>query len=261
VFDLDAEGSDPVTRSRFLPAGVLEADGRLGAVDAGKITEHVRHSMYAESCAAGPAEGGTVPEPEKDGAYSWIKAPRYDGAPAEVGPLARVLVAYAQGHPLVKGEIDSVLSATGLGAEKLHSALGRHLARALEAKWVCDAMGEWVEQLAPGEVACADSAIPEEAAGVGLTEGPRGSLGHWIQIAEGKISRYQLVVPTTWNAGPRDAAGVPGPIEGALIGTPVKDAANPFEIVRIVRSFDPCLACAVHVVNARGRALGEYRIV
>ena len=261
AFDLDGAETDPATRNRFIPAGVLQPDGQVGGLVAGKISEHVRHSLYDDSCAAAPAEGNTLPTPEKEGAYSWIKAPRYDNAPAEVGPLARALVAYTQGHPLVKAEIDAVLSATGLGAQKLHSALGRHLARALEAKWVCDAMGEWLEELKPGQTACVDAPVPDESAGMGLTAGPRGALGHWMQIKEGKISRYQLIVPTTWNAGPRDADGTPGPIEQALIGTPVRDDENPFEIVRIVRSFDPCLACAVHVMTARGRTIGEYRIV
>jgi len=261
VFDLDADQTNPVTRNRLIPAGLLEADGQLQPVDPARIDEHVRHSRYDESCAAPPAQGSTYPDPQKQGAYSWIKAPRYDGAPAEVGPLARTMVAYAAGHATIKADVDAALSAVNLSADKCSSVLGRHLARALEARWVCDAMAGWLEQLKPGEPAAVELEIPDEGEGIGLTGAPRGALGHWIQIKDNKIDRYQLVVPTTWNGSPRDADGTPGPIEQALLGAPVKDAENPFEVVRIVRSFDPCLACAVHVVTARGQTLGEYRVV
>ena len=261
VFNLDDRGGDPLKRSRLLPAGLLDGDGTLREVRADRIAEQVRHSRYDESCAAPPAQGCTRPEPDKDGAYSWLKAPRYDGAPAEVGPLARAMVGYAGNDPMIKGEVDAALSATGLSADKLHSVLGRHLARALEARWVCDAAGKWLEELVPGEPAATPLTIPDEAEGAGMVGGPRGSLGHWIRIRDKKIDGYQLVVPTTWNGGPRDENGTPGPIEQALMDTPVKDPANPFEVVRIVRSFDPCLACAVHVLTPRREKLGVYRIV
>ena len=261
AFNLDGAATDPLQRRRLVEAGLLDADGTLHAVDTGKIFEHVKHSRYDDSCAAAPAEGSTCPDPTKDGAYSWLKAPRYDGAPAEVGPLARTMVAYASGNKTVRADVDAALSLAGIGAGKLSSVLGRHLARALEARWVCDAMAGWLEDLKPGEPVCAELSIPDGATGIGLTDAPRGALGHWIEVAGGRIGRYQLVVPTTWNACPRDADGTPGPVEQALIGSPVRDADNPFEVVRIVRSFDPCLACAVHVVTAAGRSVGEYRIV
>ena len=254
VFEQDGDGK------MLLPAGLVGADG-LAGVDAAKIHEHVKHSRYDESCAAPPTEGATYPDPEKDGAYSWIKAPRYDGAAAEVGPLARAMVGYVAGDKTIKADVDAVLSALKLPAEKLSSVLGRHAARALEARWVCNAMAGWLEQLAPGEPAAVELTIPDSGQGAGMTDAPRGALGHWIQIKDKKIDRYQMVVPTTWNASPRDDKGAPGPIEQALIGAPVRDAANPFEVVRIVRSFDPCLACAVHVLTARGDCIGEYRIV
>jgi hydrogenase large subunit len=260
VFDLDGAQSDPLKRNRLLPAGLLE-DGKLAGADASKIAEQVAHSRYDESCAAPPTEGSTYPDPEKENAYSWLKAPRYDGAPAEVGPLARAMVAYVSGNKTVKGDVDAALAAAKLSADKLSSVLGRHLARALEARWVCDAMANWVEELKPGEPAAVELTIPEESEGAGMVDAPRGSLGHWIKIKDSKIDLYQLVVPTTWNASPQDSDGTPGPIEQALIGAPVKDAENPFEVVRIVRSFDPCLACAVHVLTPRGRTIGEYRIV
>ena len=197
----------------------------------------------------------------KQGAYSWLKAPRYDGAPAEVGPLARAMVAYAANDKVVKPEIDATLKAAGFSADKLPSVLGRHLARALECRIIISAMTDWLKQLTPGEPAAVPLTIPEEGQGAGLTDAPRGALGHWIQIKNKVIDRYQLVVPTTWNGSPRDADGTPGPMEQALLGTRVKDRDNPFEIVRIIRSFDPCLACSVHVLTASGSERGVYRIV
>ena len=260
VFDLDASSSDSLARRRLLVRGVAEAGGRLAPVEAAKIREDVAHSRYTADCAAPPAEGKTVPDPEKAGAYSWIKAPRYDGRPAEVGPLARAMVAYAAGDAVYKPEIEAALKAAGLAAPRLVSVLGRHLARALECRILVRVLADWLQELRPGEPAAVPLAIPQEGTGAGLVDGPRGALGHWVQIQNQVISRYQLVVPTTWNGSPRDAAGTPGPIEQALQGTKVKDRDNPFELVRIVRSFDPCLACSVHVLTARGDFRGAYRI-
>jgi len=244
----------------LLPAGLLE-DGKLADVDIAKITEDVTHSRYSDDCSAAPAQGKTQAEPNKEGAYTWLKAPRYDGAPAEVGPLARALIAYTAGNETVQNEVNAVLSAAGIGAEKLVSVLGRHAARAIETKIIADAMVGWLGQLKPGQPVAVPIEIPDQSTGVGLTEGPRGALGHWIEINDKVISRYQLVVPTTWNGSPHDSSNTPGPIEQALIGTKVKDRDNPFEIVRIIRSFDPCLACSVHVMTTRGEAKGIYRIV
>jgi len=244
----------------LLPAGLLE-DGKLAALDVAKIAEDVTHSRYDDDCSAPPAQGKTQAEPNKQGAYTWLKAPRYDGAPAEVGPLARALVAYTAGNETVQTEVNAALSAAGVGADKLVSVLGRHAARALEARIVADAMVGWLGQLKPGEPVAVAIEIPDRSAGVGLTGAPRGALGHWIEITDKVISRYQLVVPTTWNGSPHDSSETPGPIEQALIGTKIKDRDNPFEIVRIIRSFDPCLACAVHVMTTRGRTKGIYRIV
>jgi hydrogenase large subunit len=260
AFNMDAQSSDPLTRSRLLPQGFIGTDGKLAAVSAGKISEEVACSRYADECAAPPAEGKTVPEPEKAGAYSWLKAPRYDGAPAEVGPLARALVGYAAGDAAWKAQIDPVLKATRLGADKLVSVLGRHLARLLESRILVAGMMAWLKQLTPGQPTAVPLTIPAESSGAGLTEGPRGALGHWIQIKDKVIARYQLVVPTTWNGSPRDRQGTPGPIEQALQGTKVKDCENPFEIVRIIRSFDPCLACSVHVLTPKGAEVGVYRL-
>jgi hydrogenase large subunit len=179
----------------------------------------------------------------------------------EVGPLARVLVNYAKGDLETKEVVDSALAELKATPKALFSVLGRHLARALDGKLVADAMAEWVLQLRPGEPAYVEYTLPEEGRGMGLTEAPRGALGHWVEIKEGRIANYQCVVPTTWNASPRDTKGQPGPIEQAIEGTRIKDEENPFEIVRIVRSFDPCLACAVHLITPKGRSLGEFSVV
>ena len=256
VFPLEAKASG----RRLLPSGMVDAKGKLAALDTGAIAEDVAHSRYAPECAAPPTQGQTIPEPDKDGAYSWLKAPRYGGAPAEVGPLARGMVAYMAGDKVFKPEIEAALAAAKAGPEVLPSVLGRHLARALEARIVARAMFDWLRQLTPGQPAAVPLKIPEEGRGAGLTEGPRGSLGHWVEIKGKVIDRYQLVVPTTWNGSPRDAGGTPGPIEQAIQGTRIKDPDNPFEIVRIIRSFDPCLACAVHVMTAGGDVRGVHRI-
>jgi hydrogenase large subunit len=139
--------------------------------------------------------------------------------------------------------------------------LGRHLARALSAKYIADSVEKWLLELKPGEPAYVEYTIPEEGMGMGLTDASRGALGHWIEIKGKKIANYQCVVPTTWNASPKDDNGNPGPIEQAIIGTRIKDESNPFEIVRIIRAFDPCIACAVHLISPRGNDLGKFRVV
>ncbi len=234
-FPLDAKGKE-----KLFKAGRFAKD-RVLAFDAGKITEDVKYSRYKDSnTGKKPFDGMTEPDAEKAGSYSWLKAPRYEGQPYEVGPLARMWVNgdYRQGI----------------------SVIDRHAARALEAKKIADAMEQWVLQLKPGEPAYAESKLPESGEGMGLTEGARGALGHWIKISGKKIENYQAVVPTTWNCSPRDDKGVRGPVEEALVGTPVVDTENPLEIVRIVRSFDPCIACAVHLIKPSGE-VKKFRVV
>ena len=261
VFDLDGTETDYLKRKRLLRSGTVSTDLKLGQVDAFKIVEYVKHSLYEDSSTGRyPGDGETAPQPEKDGAYSWLKAPRYDGKVYEVGPLARVAVNYVAGDSAVQGLVNPVLSHFDAPPSALFSVLGRHAARALECKYVADSMADWVLQLKPQEPVYTDYTMPEEAAGMGLVCGPRGALGHWIRIQDGKIANYQCVVPTTWNASPKDDHGQPGPIEQALVGTSIRDEDNPFEIVRIVRSFDPCLACAVHIITPKGQELGQFRI-
>lgn len=260
-FDLETVEIDLTKRRRLYKQGALSNDLTLKPLDTSKISEHVKHSWYDEEAGTGhPLDTETVPRPSKSGGYSWLKSPRYNGEVYEVGPLARMMVTYVSGNPSVKELVDSTLSEFNAEIFSMYSVAGRHAARALDCKFVADSMAEWVLQLKPGEAVYYDYSSPDEGIGMGITEAPRGALGHWIQVKDGKVDKYQAIVPTTWNASPRDANGQPGPIEQALIGTKVKDAENPFEVVRIVRSFDPCLACSVHVLTPKGRKLGEYRV-
>ena len=187
----------------------------------------------------------------------------------EVGPLSRMLVAYASGHPEVKAAVDGILAKVNAPATALFSTLGRIAARAVEAKVMAGQVSKWVAELGDklghgdlrihnGEKWDPDT-WPKEAQGWGFHEAPRGSLGHWVHIEDKKIQNYQCVVPTTWNAGPRDAKGQRGAYEAALIKTPIADPERPVEILRTVHSFDPCLACAVHVVDARGRRVTQVK--
>jgi hydrogenase large subunit len=247
LFDLDAE-PDVTKRKRFFPMGRMR-DGELLPVDPAKITEDVRSSWYDGPDRTHPWREVTQPNPSKKGAYSWLKAPRYDGEPYEVGPLARIATAYHRKDPAVVRLVDDTLQRLQLGAEALSSVMGRHICRALECKLVAEQLGAMIMQVKLDEPVCAEHRIPDTGQGMGLWCAARGALGHWIEIKGGKIARYQAVVPTTWNASPKDDRGKPGPIEQAMIGTTVEDTENPFALARIVRSFDPCIACAVHILE------------
>jgi len=255
VFDLNAEGTEK------LLGGGRYTDGEYLGVDPGQITEYVKYSRYtAASGDVNPSVGVTEPDIDKGGAYSWIKSPRYDEKVHEAGPLARMFVSYLAGEPTVVALVDFVLGHFGATADALFSVLGRHAARALETKFVADSMAGWLDALVVGDSVYEYSAIPECASGIGLTEAPRGALGHWIDVSRGKISRYQVITPTAWNASPRDDLEQMGPIEQALIGTPVADVDQPIEVLRVVHSFDPCLACAVHLVTPEGQSLAKFRV-
>ncbi len=241
VFPESADGS-----ARLCAPGVL-IGGALQPVSIESITEEVGQSWFSSASGRKPFEGETVAAPDKAGAYTWLKAPRYNGQVMEVGPLARVLVAYQDGkNTALKSAVDGLLKALGREPKDLVSVMGRHAARALECKLVADRCAHWLDQLVPDAPTFKDYTVPESGRGYGLTEAARGALGHWIVIQGHKIANYQCVVPTTWNCSPRDDHGVPGPMEQALVGVPVVDAENPIEAARVVRSFDPCLACAVH---------------
>lgn len=242
-YDLDGKESDLTKRQRLFKQGTVSIDLNFNKFDITQISEEINYSWYE----SGSAE--TKPKFGKEGAYSWIKAPRYGGKVYEVGPLARVMTNYVGHDSRIKELVDSILSRFKAEPKNLFSVLGRHVARAVETKYIADSMHDWLLQLKPGESSYVDYSIPDESQGVGLVEAARGALGHWIEIKDKKIANYQCVVPSTWNLSPRDDSGQPGPVEQALIGTKIKDKSNPFEVVRIVRSFDPCIACAVHCIK------------
>jgi [NiFe] hydrogenase large subunit len=259
-------------KKRMLPRGAI-FDGKLEVKDAGPkdVTEFVDYSWYTDdSGKRNPMDGKTEPKFTKmgDKKYTWLKAPRMNGKPMEVGALSRVLVAYVSGDAKVKGMVDGTLKALGQQGkpEVLLSVLGRIAARALETKLVVDAMADWTGDLI-GNIKKGDTNyftqkdIPEKGQGVGLWEAPRGALAHWNVIEGKKLKNYQCVVPTTWNASPRDDKGVRGPIEQALVGTPVQNPDKPLEVLRVVHSFDPCIACAVHIIHPVTNEVKEFRVV
>jgi hydrogenase large subunit len=280
----DYSGDSTVNEGGFsFPRGILLGRdlATVLPLDPRNVTEYVARSWcdYPEGNQIGkhPAQGVTAPrytgpKPpyeflKTDEKYSWLKSPRYNDKPMEVGPLARTLVAYASGDQQVRHLVDSTLAKLNQPASALFSTLGRVAARALEAEIVVSRLSAWVAQLddnmAHGDVRLHNgekwnpNSWPKSSQGFGFHEAPRGSLGHWVEIEDKRIVNYQVIAPTTWNAGPRDAQGQRGPYEAALLKTPIADPERPLEILRTVHSFDPCLACAVHVVGANGRAYGQ----
>jgi len=246
---------------------------KVEPVDVSLITEEIKHSWYeGDPKGLNPANGETKPKFDKydtEARYSWMKAPRYKGEPMEVGPLARVLIAYGKGVPAVKENVDAVLKHLAIPADALFSTLGRVAARAIETKVIGEAMGTLLGQLIAnvksGDLNICDGRpweeMPSEGMGAGLNDVPRGALGHWISVKDKKIANYQMVVPSTWNIGPRDAADKMGPLEHALIGTPVVDPKRPVEILRTIHSFDPCIACGVHVIDTESNEVYKFEVV
>lgn len=244
VYGVFPENDD--ASEKLFSAGVL-INGQPQEFNPQLITEGTDYSFFSSPSGLRPYDGQTVPAPAKQGAYSWLKAPRYNGQVVEVGPAARLLVSYASGkNKRVKELVDHFASRLGMRLADLATGMGRHLARAVEAKIIAERCEEWLSQLDLKGPTFTSYEIPDEAQGFGLIEAPRGALGHWIRIKDKRIANYQCIVPTTWNCSPRDAAGTPGAVEQALVGAPVPDRENPLEVARVVRSFDPCLACAIH---------------
>jgi len=271
----------------FVPAGVIIGRdlSRVEPVDLrdpAQVQEFVAHSWYdyskGRNAGLHPYEGETRlnytgPKPpyeqlDVSGPYSWLKSPRWRGKPMEVGPLARVLVMYAVGRESARELVDGALRTLALAPPALFSTLGRTAARSIESKLFADRMMGWLDQLMAnirgGDLAVHNATQwdpatwPASARGVGFTEAPRGALAHYVSIKDGKIDNYQAVVPSTWNAGPRDAEGQPGPYEAALMDRhQLADPKRPLEIQRTVHSFDPCIACAVHVVDPEGGGLAR----
>jgi hydrogenase large subunit len=256
---------------------VTEPDPR----DFDRLKEFVTHSWYeysgGDQVGLFPWQGETVlnytgPQPpfeqlDVEGKYSWLKAPRWNETPVEVGPLARVLALYATGHKQTRDLVDTVLQKLNAPLSAVFSTLGRTAARAIETKVFADLLpvfyNELVEEIKTGNTSTFNGAKwephtwPAKTQGFGFMEAPRGALGHWIVIHNGAIENYQMVVPTTWNASPRDQQGQPGAYEASLVGTPLAVPEQPLEVLRTIHSFDPCLACAVHMVDAAGQTITE----
>ncbi|MCK6448283.1 MAG: nickel-dependent hydrogenase large subunit [Planctomycetes bacterium] len=282
--DLPQKHVDDVGSFLFPRGVVLDKDlsrvHPLDPKDPGEITEQIAHSWYRYPSGKSelhPFDGHTEPnytgpKPPYDvldesQAYSWLKTPRWKGHAVEVGPLARMLVGYASGRAEFKEVVDAALAKLGVPATALFSTLGRTAARGLETqlcvRWLKAEYDRLIANVKAGDWNVANTerwepaTWPKDAKGFGFTEAPRGALGHWVHIADGKIANYQCVVPSTWNASPRDAQGKHGAYEAALIGTPMANPEQPVEILRTIHSFDPCLACASHVYGADGKKLAE----
>ena len=240
------------------------------------VSECIAHAWYDGEWTKHPYEETTDPkytEFQDSGKYSWIKSPRFDGKPMQVGPLAQVLVGFAQGHePTVRWakktlETAGAVAGVKLGPEVLHSTLGRHAARMIRTCVISElAKKHW--QLLATNIGKGDTSsfnpptFPKgEQRGYGYHEAPRGTLSHWVVIKDAKIANYQAVVPSTWNAGPRDAKDQPGPYEASLVGNPVADPERPLELLRTIHSFDPCIACAVHTLDPEGKEIARVKVL
>jgi hydrogenase large subunit len=271
----------------YFPRGII-LDRDLSTVhpyDESLVREHIEHSWleYSDGNGQGlhPYEGETKPRytgpplpweyVQDHEQYTWMKAPRYDGRVMEVGPLARMLVAYASGHSDVVEIVNETLGRLEVGPEALFSTLGRTAARAMETVLLARRMEVWfdrlVERIRSGDTRTFNgdrwepSSWPSSSMGYGFLDAPRGALGHWVRIDGGRISKYQCVVPTTWNGSPRDGRGQLGPYEASLVDNhPLVDVNQPIEILRTIHSFDPCMACGVHVLDATGKVVNQVKV-
>jgi hydrogenase large subunit len=292
--DIPDRANDHSAENQLLPRGAI-INGNLAEIhevdlrDPEQVQEYVAHSWFSypdESKGLHPWDGITEPDftlgPNTKGTrtniqaidegakYSWIKAPRWRGHAMEVGPLARYVIGYAKGIPEFKEPVDKVLTDLGLPLPAIFSTLGRTAARGLEGSWAAHKMryfqDKLIANLKAGDSATANierwdpETWPRQARGVGSTEAPRGALGHWVAIKDGRIDNYQAVVPTTWNGSPRDPAGNIGAFEASLLNTPLAVADQPLEILRTLHSFDPCLACSTHVMSPGGEELTRVKV-
>ncbi len=269
----DLPETDEEPQSLYMPRGVIMKRniGGVKMASQKKVTEHVARSWYEKGDPKHPFKGETKPLKEDPkyrpggGKYSWFKAPRYDGEPCEVGPLARVLVAFGKGHKDIKPIVESVINKLGIEAKHLFSTLGRTAARGIETIAIGRATQGWVlelvENLKKGDTKTYQPwKMPDTGMGVGLNDVARGSLGHWIEIENKKIKNYQYVVPSTWNLGPRCEKGKLSPVEEALIGTPIADPKKALEVLRTVHSFDPCIACGVHIIDPDSNQVYKIKV-
>ena len=287
--DFPEKGMDDPSSYLIPPGVILNRDlstvHEVDMHDADQINEYVAHSWYDYSGGKNeglhPYQGETNlnytgPTPpyqhlDVEQSYSWLKSPRWRGKPMEVGPLARVLTLYASGHEQTQELVGMTLKNLDIPVRALYSTLGRTAARTLETKLIADNMQTWYDNLISnvksGDTTTFNTALwepsswPSEAKGVGYMEAPRGALAHWIVIKNGKIDNYQAVVPSTWNAGPRDPEGQAGPYEAALQDNhELHDPEQPVEILRTIHSFDPCIACAVHLTDPDGKELLKVKV-
>ncbi len=232
--------TDPKHENMVVPFGLI-INGKVERFNKGQILEHTNHSWYKSGKPLPPESGLTEPDIDKKGGYSWVKAPRYQEKPFETGPLA---------HLWVKGDYTRGIS-----------TLDRIMARVFEAKMVIGLMKGWARELKQGQPIFQPYEFPDgEVSGVGYHGAMRGALAHWVTIKDKRIAHYQIVTPSAWNCSPRDDTGARGPIEEALIGTPVADSENPIEIGRVVRAFDPCLSCAIHLIQP-GRSMKIFEVM
>ena len=287
--DFPASGIPDPTQMMIPRGAILGRDlGQIHEVDLdaeSEIEEFVAHSWYdytsGKDSGLHPYAGQTQlnytgPKPpyrnlDPTASYSWLKSPRWKGHPMEVGPLARVLMLYATGHEATRELANRALAQLNVPLQAMYSTLGRTAARTLEAKIIADAMSGWyatlMKNINAGDVHTFNAELwdpqtwPSHARGVGFTEAPRGALAHWVVIDDGRITNYQAVVPSTWNAGPRDASGQEGPYEASLKGQELAVVEQPLEILRTIHSFDPCIACAVHLSDPQGEELLQVRVV
>lgn len=271
----------------YFPRGIIMNKdlSKVHPYDHKRVQEYIHSSWYEYAGDSNkglhPFEGETNPKYtgpkppwtylQDEQKYTWMKAPRYEGAPMQVGPLSRMLVAYASGHQDVKELTGEALKKLNVGPAALFSTLGRTAARGIETVLLARKMEQWLGELngriKNGDVTTMNkdkwdpSSWPKTAEGYGYLDAPRGALGHWVQIKDGTIARYQAVVPSTWNCSPRDAKGQEGPYEAALQDNhPLVDPERPLEILRTIHSFDPCMACGVHVLDAEGREVVEVKV-
>jgi len=264
---------------RLFESGVILGHDfeHIEAFDEQKITEEASRSWYADDEAVSPYDGKTEPHYtdlnddgtlKTEGKYSWVKSPRYKGKPMEVGPLSRMLIGYLKDSPVIKPYMQRFMEKTEMELMDFSTTLGRNAARAVEAQVCADYLFSFCSELIENIKYYDEQtwtkydfeALPKQAKGRGIFEVPRGVLGHFIHIDDAKIANYQAVVPTTWNASPKDADNVRGPYEESLIGITLEDPSAPLEVLRVVHSFDPCLACAVHVIDAKNQSLANFKI-
>ncbi len=292
--DIPDNANDYSAGNLLLPRGAI-INGNLNEIhevdlrNPEEIQEFVSHSWYSyadEGVGLHPWDGVTDPNFElgantvgsktnieqidESAKYSWIKSPRWRGNAMEVGPLARYIIGYAGNNPEFKEPVDKLLTDLGLPVSALFSTLGRTAARGLECAWAADKLqyfyGRLISNIRAGDTTTANTQLwdpsswPKDVKGVGFTEAPRGALGHWVHIKDTRIENYQAVVPTTWNAGPRDGEGNIGAYEAALLDTPMAVPEQPLEILRTIHSFDPCLACSTHVMSPDGDLLADIKV-